>query len=449
MEEDAFTEKSREYLRGVESHMAGLSPPAIASRVMSLVSQHEQWRGQECLNMNPAEGLMSERSRRLLASDMATRVTEGLPGDKEFPHYRQTAFIDEIEAMIIALARRQFGARFVEWRPTSTSMANAAVFFALLEHGDTLLAQDLDAGGNYAYQLSGPAGLATDRLVTIPSSGETFEIDPTEVDRIAQRVRPKMIVIGGGKVLFPYPLRELRAVADRVGAVLVYDAAHLGLLISAGDFQRPLEEGAHVVTVSTHKIMGGPVGGLVLTNDEKIAARITRLVFPGFLQTRDQNKLAALAMTLAELESCGGELAQRMVGNAQALADYLAEEGFTVLGRGGARTATHQVFLKLGTQAANFEWRCQNANILIPDCALTGEVASGRRGGARLGTHEISRLGMGIPEMRQIANLIRRASLDADGLAAAGLAMEVRALRARFPNVQYSLDAVELPDPLL
>ncbi|MBS0419987.1 MAG: aminotransferase class I/II-fold pyridoxal phosphate-dependent enzyme [Proteobacteria bacterium] len=449
MEEDAFTDKSAQYLREVESSMQGWSPPALASRVMSLVSRHEQWRGRECLNMNPAEGLMSERSLRLLASDMATRVTEGLPGDKEFPHYRQNELIDEIEAMIIALARRQFGARFCEWRPTSTSMANAAVFFALLEQGDTLLAQDLDAGGNYAYQPSGPAGLVTNRVVSIPPSGDTFEIDPAAVDRIAQRVQPKMIVIGGGKVLFPYPLRELRAVADRVGAILVYDAAHVGLLISAGDFQRPLEEGAHVVTVSTHKIMGGPVGGLILSNDSKIAARITRLMFPGFVQTRDQNKLAALAMTLAELESCGAELAQRMVGNAQALAAYLDDAGFTVLGRRGERTATHQVFLKLGAHAANFEWRCQNANILIPDCALSGDVAAGRRSGARLGTHEISRLGMGEPEMRQIANLIRQASLDADGTAAAGLAAEVRALRTRFPNVHYSLDAVELPDPVL
>lgn len=387
--------------------------------------------------MNPAEGLMSRASRRLLDSDLATRVTEGLPGDKVFPHYRQTAFVDEIEATIIALARRQFGARFVEWRPTSTSMANAAAFFALLEPGDAMLVQDLDGGGNYAYQPEGPAGLAKARVVTIPNRSRTFEIDPEEVARLAQEVRPKMIVVGGGKVLFPYPLRELRAIADSVGAILLYDAAHLGLLISAGRFQRPLEEGAHLVTVSTHKIMGGPVGGLVLTDDESMAARIVRLTFPGLMQTRDQNKYAALAVTLAELERFGPELAARMVSNAQALAEALAAKGFEVIGRDGGYTETHQVILELAAEAAAFEWRCQAANILIPDCALNGDVVAGRRTGARIGVHEITRLGMREAQMVEIASLVRRAFDDTNGTEAPGIAAEVRALLARFPGVAY------------
>ena len=168
MPTSVFTPKSEAYLDEVAARVAGLTPEAIAARVVELTHAHESWRGGQCLNMNPAEGLMSPAARRLLDSDMATRVSEGLPGDKIFPHYRQTAFIDEIEATIIALARRQFGARFVEWRPTSTSMANAAVFFALLEPGDTLLVQDLEGGGNYAYQPEGPAGLARARVVPIP-----------------------------------------------------------------------------------------------------------------------------------------------------------------------------------------------------------------------------------------------------------------------------------------
>jgi glycine/serine hydroxymethyltransferase len=131
------------------------TPAAIVDRVETLVRDHDAWR-MKCLNMNPAEGLMSRRCRRLLDSDMATRLTEGLPGQKSYPHGRQNEAIDEIEAMVISLARIQFGCRYVEWRPVSTSMANAAVFFALLQPGDCVLSQDEDAGGNYSYQPVGP-----------------------------------------------------------------------------------------------------------------------------------------------------------------------------------------------------------------------------------------------------------------------------------------------------
>ncbi len=447
MPASVFTPKSESYLEEVAARVARLTPHAIAARVIALTNAHESWRAGECLNMNPAEGLMSRGSRRLLDSDMATRVTEGLPGDKIFPHYRQTAFIDEIEATIVALARSQFGARFVEWRPTSTSMANAAAFFALLEPGDSMLVQSLEGGGNYAYQPEGPAGLSKARVVTIPGSSRTFEIDPEQVATLARQVKPKMIVIGGGKVLFPYPLRALREIADSVGAILLYDAAHLGLLISAGQFQRPLQEGAHLVTVSTHKVMGGPVGGLVLTNDASIASRIMRLTFPGLLQTRDQNKYAALALTLAELQRFGPELATQMVRNAQALATALANKGFSVIDRGGVHTQTHQVILELGAQAATFEWRCQAANILIPDCALNGDVAKNRRTGARIGVHEITRLGMREPEMIEVAGLVRRAFDAVDGSAAAAIAAEVRGLLGRFPGVVYGFDDVEWPGP--
>src|SRR5579872_5137692 len=152
-----FSPKSQAYLDAVESKVKQLSPAAVADRITSLVREHDRWRATACLNMNPAEGLISPRACALLASDMAMRLTEGLPGDKTYPNYDQNRFIDEIEATIIALVRRQFGARYVEWRPTSNSMANAAVFFSLLEAGDTIFVQDMDAGGNYSYQTCGPA----------------------------------------------------------------------------------------------------------------------------------------------------------------------------------------------------------------------------------------------------------------------------------------------------
>lgn len=432
----AFTDRSWTYLAEIERRVLSTRPAAIADRIDELVAGQDAWRSR-CLNLNPAETLMSRRTRALLDSDMATRLTEGVPGDKLYPHGRLNEAIDEIEATIIALARIQFGAAYVEWRPTSTTMANAAVFHALMRPGDVMISQDEDGGGNYAYQRSGPAGLVASEVLPIPRKGQAFEFDLDALEALADARQPRMIVIGGSNLLFPYPLKEIRRIADRVGAYVLYDAAHVGLLISRGDLQRPLEEGAHVVTLSTAKIMGGPVGGLVLTNDPAIADLVVRLTFPTLLQTRDLNKLNALALSLAETAAFGAARARQTVANAQALGRRLSAEGFEVLAAERGYTRTHQIFLELGDEAKTFETRCNEANIMLTDCALTGDMARGRRSGSRLGTHEVTRLGMQEAEMAEIARLIRRAF---EGEPAEAVAADVQQLLSRHQQIAYSFD---------
>lgn len=432
-----FTGRAEAFLARIAAETVAAAPADIATRVATLVAEHEDWR-RACLNLNPAESLISRSSRRLLDSDLATRLGEGPPGDKLYPHGSQTRFCDEIEAIVIALAQRQFAARHVEWRPVSTTMANAIVFHALLKPGDVVLSQNEDGGGNYSYHEQGPVALTGARIASMARGGPTFEIDMESAAAQIASLKPRMIVLGGSNVLFPYPVRELRRLADSVGALLVYDAAHIGLLISSGDFQRPLDEGAHIVTLSTHKIMGGPVGGLILTNEPGLARDMTRLTFPGFMQTRDQNKYAALAVALAEVAEHGKTLAARMVVNAQALARALDEEGFEIVGRDRGYTRTHQIFLDLGETAQGFEERCQAANILASDCALSGDIERKRRSGARLATHELTRLGMDASDMVEVARLIRRAALDGEG--PESVRKDVRKLLSRFASITFSFD---------
>lgn len=434
-----FTPRAARYLDDIDARLRQQAPRDIADRIESLVKSQDAWRAQYCLNMNPAESLMSRRCRDLLASDMATRLTEGQPGDKLYPHGPQNERIDEIEAVIIALVRRMFGARFVEWRPVSVCMANAAVFFALLSAGDTILVQSEDGGGNYSYHRRGPAGLVRANIVSIPPRGPAFEIDLEAIARQAREHRPKLIVIGGSNVLFPYPVRELRSIADDIGALLLYDAAHLGLLIAGGEFQSPLREGAHLVTISSAKSMGGPLGGLVLTNDPQIAARVTGITFPGFVQMRDENKYSGQALALAEMLEFAPVLARRTVANAQALARSLTAEGFDVIGTERGYTQTHQIFLNLGDRAQTFETRCHAANILLSDCALVGDISRGRRTGARLATHELTRVGMEDADMCAVARFIGRAFRGDDPVA---IAAEVAHLIARHPGVKYSFDGI-------
>lgn len=435
-EERVLPPASEEFLAKSAADLRALEPREIGELICGIVKDHDGWRSR-CLNLNPAEGLSSRRCRALLDSDMATRLTEGLPGAKIYPHGKQNAHVEQIESLIVTLARRLFGARYVEWRPVSTTMANAIVFFSHLTGGDRILVQAEDGGGNYSYQSQGAPGLAGAAVSQLPWRGEGFEIDLDRAAEMARSLSPRMIVIGGSNVLFPYPIRQLREIADSVGALLVYDAAHLGLLIAAGGFQKPLEEGAHVVTVSTHKAMGGPVGGLILTDDEKIARSVTRLTFPAFMQTRDQNKYAALALALAEVTAFGEILAGQMVANAKALARGLELEGFRVLAADRGHTRTHQIFLSLGDEARNFENRCQASNILLSDCALAGDMAKGRRSGARLATHELTRLGMKEHEMGAIAALIAAAFRGADP---GQVATKVAHLMEHHPVIRYSFD---------
>jgi glycine hydroxymethyltransferase len=409
------------YVHDIESAIEAFSADELLEHLERVVEEHDDWR-RRCLNLNPAESVLSRRCQALLASDMATRLSEGLPGSKIYPHAFQNRYIDEIEGIVIALLRRQFKAAHVDWRPMSTSMANAAVFFSLLSAGDVVLSQSEDGGGNFSYHTSGPAGLRDLRIHDMPTATEFFEIDIDGLAREVDRLKPKLLTIGGSNVLFPYPLQEIRAIADRVGALVLYDAAHLGLLVSTGVFQRPLEEGAHVVTASTHKVMFGPVGGFVLTNDDHIANKIISLTFPGFMQTRDQNKYAALACALLELEKHGVFLAQQMVRNAQTLARHLADEGLNVLAEDRGYTKTHQIFVRVGEERARaFELGCQRANILLTDCALSGDRAHGKRSGLRLATHEVTRIGLREGDMREVARFIRRAgSGDENAAALAG-----------------------------
>ncbi len=401
------------YVQAVDSSLDKFSVEALQDRIERLVEEHDSWR-RRCLNMTAAETLLSRRVKALLASDMATRLTEGLPGAKIYPHGNQNRYVDEVEGIVISLLRRRFRVKHVDWRPTSTSMANSAVFFSLLKNGDVILSQSEAGGGNFANHPDGSAGLRSLAIHDMAPANEEFEIDLDALAKDVDRLKPKLLVFGGSKVLFPYPVTEIRKIADRVGALVMYDAAHLGLLISGGAFQDPIAEGAHVLTGSTHKIMFGPVGGFVATNDDDVAAKVLDCTFPFFMQTRDQNKYAALALALLELEQIGESLAHQIVRNSATLGGYLSEEGLDVLAAKRGYSKSHQIFIRLGGgKTRAFELNCQKANVLLTDCALTGD-APGQRTGLRLATHELARIGLKEKDMRDVARFIRRAGEGAE-----------------------------------
>ena len=225
-----------------------------------------------------------------------------------------------MEAAFIYQLKRLFGARYVEWRPLSSSMANAMPYLVLTRPGDVVMAQAWIGGGaNAANTPVGPGALRDLKFVEMPFL-DNYEHDVDGIRKLTREARPKLIVVGGGFILFPYPLAELREIADQAGAKIMYDAAHVAILMAGGVFQQPLENGADLMTMSTHKAFGGPVGGVILTNDENIAAPILLRTVNGFIQTRDANKLVAAAYAAAEATEFAASVAKQMVRNARAFA---------------------------------------------------------------------------------------------------------------------------------
>lgn len=439
---DVFPEVSIQYLEAMDARLAKMSPRQMAARVKELSAADEYWRRRKCISLRAAEGIMGATSQSLLHSSLATRVSEGFPGDKQYPGIRGTdEYIDEVEATLIYQLRRLFGAKYVEWRPLSNSMANAMVYLVLTKPGDVVLTQSWIGGGaNAGNTPKGPGGLKDLVFVEMPFR-DSYELDVEGIRRLARVARPKIIVAGGGYVLFPYPLRDLRSISDEVGAMLMYDAAHLAILIAGGAFQNPLEEGADVMTMSTHKAFGGPVGGVVLTNDVSIAAPIMHRTVNGFLQTRDANKLVAASYAVAEATEFGTQCASQMIKNAQALAAALEEEGFNPLARDRGYTRTHQVIVDVEEEGPKkVRAACMACNILVQGANLAKEatrkdVAEGIPLGLRLSSAEITRLGMLEPQMKVIARFMRRAVA---GEPSERLAAEIEEFLKDYQTVRYT-----------
>ncbi|MFI5338663.1 MAG: aminotransferase class I/II-fold pyridoxal phosphate-dependent enzyme [Candidatus Methylomirabilales bacterium] len=264
-------------------------------------------------------------------------------------------------------------------------------------------------------------------------------VDLDGLRKVAKDLCPVLIIVGASLVLFPYPLAEVRRIADEVGALVMYDGAHLAGLIAGGEFQEPLAQGAHLLTTSTYKTFGGPPGGLVITNDPEIARRIDRVAYPGMTANFDCARVASVAVAAAELLEFGPAYAKACLANGQAMARALATEGFDVLAAAHGFTRSHHIAVDVhglggGAPVAR---RLGAAHIILSKFILPRDAAApaGQMSGLRLGLQEVTRRGLGPGEMSEIARLTRRVVLNGEDPARVG--PEVRNLRQRFPRVHY------------
>src|SRR5260370_18006582 len=189
-------------------------------------------------------------------------------------------FAEEIEIVADSLVRRLFGANYAELRVGSGALANLYAFMATCEPGDRIMAFPGEMGGHVTHHRDGAAGLYRLEVHPVPYDAARMAIDLDRLRADARRLRPKLITVAGSLCLFPYDVRAVRAIADEIGAYVLYDAAHMGGMIAGGRFQAPLAEGAHMMTMSTYKAYGGPPAGLFLPPHSELARPVAKIPYP-------------------------------------------------------------------------------------------------------------------------------------------------------------------------
>ncbi len=427
-------EASERYVQDVAGEVAASDAAANERRLLALVAENHAIHERDAVNLNPAGNVMNPRAEALLADGLGTRASLGYPGDK---YEMGLEAVEKIEIMAAELAAEVFGARYVEFRVPSGGIANLYVFMATAKPGDAIIAPPPSIGGHVTHHAAGAAGLYGVVTHPAPVDAAGYTVDVAALREQARAVRPKLITIGGSLNLFPHPIRAMREIADEVGACLLFDAAHMSGMIAGHAWQQPLEEGAHAMTMSTYKSLGGPAAGLVVTNDAALAERLDAIAYPGLTANFDAAKTAALAMSLLDWKVYGRDYASAMAATAKALAEALAERGIPLFARERGMTTSHQFAIEAaryggGQTAAKL---LRRANVLTCGIGLPIAPVEGDANGLRLGTPEIVRFGMGPGDMKELAGYIAEA-LEGNR-APEDVARDVSAFRRRFATLRY------------
>ncbi len=404
-----------------------------AARLGALIDENRDIHERECFNLNPATNVMNPRAEAMLASGLGSRPSLGYPGEK---YEMGLEAIEEIEVIAAELCAQVFDAKYAEIRVPSGAIANLYGFMATCTAGDTIIAPPPSIGGHVTHHLDGCAGLFGLNTVAAPVNADGYTLDIDGLRTLAHDVRPKLITVGSSLNLLEHPVADVRAIADEVGAKVLFDAAHQCGIIAGKSWKNPLTEGAHLMTMSTYKSLGGPASGLIVSNDAEIMERIDAIAFPGMTANFDAAKSAALAVTMLDWIDHGGAYSTQMIATAQALAEALKAEGLPVFTTQHGHTQSHQFAIQAagfgGGQAASKTLR--KAGFLACGIGLPIDDVAGDMNGLRIGTPELVRWGVTPDHAPHLAKLIASALRANDP---SSLASEVRAVREGFDQLHY------------
>lgn len=399
------------------------SPKAWAEAVVEAVKRNEEWRGKRCLNLLAPEAPTSPAVRALLASEIGTRAAEGHIG-RVNRWFAGTQYIDEVEALCVELLKMAFRCRYADHRLMGSMLGNLTVYHALTQPGDTVMTAAQPFGGHSSNRHDGPAGTRGLNIVDIPFDPDQLEVDLDSFAKLARQVQPKLVVMGMSMTLFPLPVREMSQIIADWGGQFVYDGAHQAGLIAGGQFQDPLNEGAIILTGSAGKTFSGPQSGMIMWNDPALTEPLTEAIFPVLVATHQVNRVAALAVAAAEMIEFGQVYMAQIVKNAQTLGRALAERGIPMVGAERGYTQTHQVIAQVKQFGGGLEvaHRLAEANIITNKNLTPDDNPEDwdRPSGLRIGTIEVTRLGMREEDMVMIADFIARVLVEGESTQTVG-----------------------------
>ncbi len=398
----------------------------------------ELGRQRDEIELIASENIVSRAVMEAQGGVMTNKYAEGYPGRR---YYGGCQYVDIAEDLARDRAKQLFGCDFANVQPNSGSQANQGVFTALLQPGDTILGMSLDAGGHLTHGAKPNQSGKWFNAVQYGVRRQDLLLDYDQVQDLATKHRPKMLIAGGSAIPRIIDFGKMREIADSVGAYLLVDMAHFAGLVASGHYPSPFPH-AHVATTTTHKTLRGPRGGMILTNDAEIAKKVNSAIFPGIQGGPLMHVIAAKAVAFGEALRPGFKDYQaQVIANAKALADQLQKGGLDIVTGG---TDTHLMLVDLrpkGVKGNASEAALGRAHIT---CNKNGipfdEEKPTITSGIRLGTPAGTTRGFAEPEFRQVADLIVEVldglaanGPDGNGEVEAAVKANVQALCDRFP----------------
>ncbi len=404
-------------------------------KITKYINKHNSYRA-KCLNLIASENLASPYTRFALNSDLVNRYTVGQPNNR---WYAGCDYFDKIEKSAIAIAQKLFQAKYVNIQPTSGIIANMIAYYTLLEPNDLVMSLSVKNSGHYSHAKTGVLSLFQARVVSLPFDQKNFSIDLERAEKLILKKKPKVIILGTSEFLFPAPISSLRKICDKTGTKIIYDASHVAGLIAAGEFQQPLIEGTDILTTSTNKTLSSPNHGLIATNYPSLyQKRIEQAIVPMFTSNNHPHHIASLAITLSEFDEFGKDYAKQVIKNAQALAKALYENGVQVLCHQKNFTQSHIVLFDAKNSGKEIMRLLQKVNIIVNPFQLPWNTKVNQTG-IRIGTNEVTRLGMKEKELKIIAKFISDALYTRKSLKK--IRKEVIEFRKQYQSIYYCFNS--------
>jgi glycine hydroxymethyltransferase len=411
----------------------------LLDKIIDIVNTHNKWRREQCINMIASESIMSPLAEKYFINDFAGRYNEHSGPER---HYHGTQHSYDIEELCNEIFRNNFNTPFVDCRPISGGIANLIVYTAFAKPGDNIIALGIPNGAHVSSTQWGMAGVRGLNSIDMFFDPKEMNIDVDKTVQLIKKINPKVVMFGASMFLFPHPIRKIKEQIDP-SIKIAYDSAHVFGLVYNKMFQNPLEEGADVICSSTHKTFQGPQGGIIIGKkdlDEKDWKKIQIAVFPGTVSNHHIHRIPPLAITALEMNEYGKDYAKQVIKNAKTLGRALYNLGFNVLCPEKDFTESHQVIVNVkefggGRTVAEI---LEANNIICNKMSLpidTPQDATKNPSGIRLGTQELTRIGMKEHNIEEVTEFFKKAIKEKRNIK-----KDVEEFRKTFQKIHYCFD---------